>query len=45
MNNPRYVKENEYYITDKYTGQKLSFDKMIGRLNTYEELIQGVKNK
>lgn len=35
---PRYEKINNYYLTDKQTGEKLNFDDAIKRLNRTEIL-------
>jgi hypothetical protein len=35
----RYIKLNEHYILDKYTGQKLNQNNAIRRLNKYEEAL------
>ena len=32
----RYTQLNQYYILDKYTGQKLDMKRTIQRLNRYE---------
>ena len=41
----RYEKLNEYYIEDKYTGQKLNQTDTIKRLNTYEQVLQEIRKQ
>ena len=36
----RYIKLNDFYILDRYTGQKLNQNNTIRRLNRYETELQ-----
>ena len=36
----RYIKLNDFYILDQYTGQKLNQNNAIRRLNSYENILQ-----
>ena len=36
----RYTQLNQYYILDKYTGQKLDMKRTIQRLNRYETVLK-----
>ena len=36
----RYTRLNQYYILDRYTGQKLNQNNAIRRLNSYENILQ-----
>ena len=36
----RYIKLNDFYILDQYTGQKLNQNNTIRRLNRYETELQ-----
>lgn len=36
----RYTQLNQYYILDKYTGQKLDQKRTIQRLNRYETVLK-----
>ena len=35
----RYIRLNDFYILDQYTGQKLNQNNTIRRLNRYEEAL------
>ena len=39
----RYEKLNDFYIQDNYTGQKLTLQKSIKRLNQYEQILQEIR--
>ena len=39
----RYERTNDYYIEDKYTGQKLNQMDAVERLNTYERILQEIR--
>jgi len=38
----RYERTNDYYIEDKYTGQKLNQKDSVERLNQYERILQEI---
>ena len=38
----RYIKINDYYIEDQYTGQKLDQKRTIKRLNKYEAILNDI---
>lgn len=39
----RYQQINDFYIEDKYTGQKLNQNDTIERLNQYERILQEIR--
>lgn len=39
----RYEPINDYYIEDKYTGQKLNQKETVERLNQYEIILQDLR--
>ena len=39
----RYERTNDYYIEDKYTGQKLNQNDTIERLNQYENILREIR--
>ena len=41
----RYERTNDYYIEDKYTGQKLSQKDSVERLNQYEQVLQEIRRQ